>query len=84
MKRIFAVLILLLAFASACGSDNLRDVENVDSKDPDKIENYNNMDGHPNVGRMCIDGVAFLTTTRDYHPIERVPEWDAWCESASR
>lgn len=80
MKKLVAVLLLVVGLG-ACSSDNFKDVEGVDSRDPDKIENYNNMDGHPNIGRLCIDGVAFLTTTRDYHPIERVPEWDDWCGS---
>jgi len=30
---------------------------------------------------LCIDGVAFVTTSRDYSAVLRVPEWDAWCKS---
>ena len=34
------------------------------------------------VGRICIDGVALLQTTREYgDALSRVPEWDEWCES---
>lgn len=74
-----AALATVLTVVAGCGSNNFRDVEGVKSRKPDKIENYNNMDGHPNVGRICIDGVAFYTTTRDFKAIERVPEWDGWC-----
>lgn len=69
----------ILVIGVGCSSNNFRDVEGVKSRKPDKIENYNNMDSHPNVGRICIDGVAFFTTTRQYDSIGRVPEWDRWC-----
>ena len=66
--------------AVACGGqNNFRDVKGVKSQNPDLIQNYNNMDQHPNIGKVCIDGVAFLTTTRAYQPVTRVPEWDKTC-----
>lgn len=83
-RHVVAVLAALAAAAvalSACGSNNFRDVEGVKSKDPQKLEVYSNTDAHPNINRVCIDGVAFATTTRDYAPILRVPEWDAWCKA---
>lgn len=50
------------------------------AKDPDKIELYLNIDQYPNVVRLCIGGVAFATTTRDFTALVRVPEWDrTWC-----
>lgn len=69
---------LTLATAG-CGDSGFRDLEGVPSRDPDKAETYNNVDGYPNVVRICIDKVAFATTTRDNSPgaIFRVPEWDA-------
>lgn len=82
MKRLLVLIAVVVAVAGCGGSNNTRDVEGVDSHDPDKIENFNNMDGHPNLGRMCIDGVAFVTSTREYKPFDRVPEWDDWCGTA--
>jgi hypothetical protein len=69
-----------VAILIGCGKNNFRDVEGVGSRDPQKIEVYNNTDQHPNINRVCIDGVAFATTTREYAPILRVPEWDGWCK----
>ncbi len=82
MKKIrsaFAI-VAVAAVIGACGpGNNFRDVEGVKSQNPDSVENYNNMDRHPNIGKVCIDGVAFLTTTRDYDAVTRVPEWDKTC-----
>lgn len=86
MKKIPFIAALLLFFATAACTpgNNMRDVEGVDSHDPDLIENYNNMDGHPNIGVLCIHGVAFFTTTRDYQSIGRVPEWDTLCPRSAK
>lgn len=65
---------------AGCGA-NQRDLENVPLTNPDKIEIYANIDQHPNIARLCIGGVAFATTTREYgDAVLRVPEWDAWCK----
>ncbi len=82
-KRLILASIALAIALSACGSqNNFRDVEGVKSQNPDSVENFNNMDQHPNMGRVCIDGVAFLTTTRQYDAVTRVPEWDKTCPTA--
>lgn len=79
-KLVLAVAALALVTGVACSpGNNFRDVEGVPSHDPDRIENFNNMDGHPNIGLVCIHGVAFFTTTRIYTSIGRVPEWDKLC-----
>lgn len=79
-KALVGVGIAGLLFLGACeSSNNFRDVEGVKSQKPDLIQNYNNMDKHPNIGKVCIDGVAFLTTTRDLQAVVRVPEWDKTC-----
>jgi len=79
MSRLKAVAALAaaLALVAGCGS-SFRDLNGVPTKDPDKAEMYANVDGYPNVVRICIDHVAFATTTRDNsaHAIFRVPEWD--------
>jgi hypothetical protein len=71
--------VLGLLVLGACGSDNFRDVEGVKSQEPERVEVYSNVNGHPNITRVCIDGVAFATTTRDHTSIMRVEEWDKSC-----
>jgi hypothetical protein len=82
-KRVIALAgaaLIAGAALSGCGNNNFRDVKGVKSERPDLIRNFNNMDKHPNIGMLCIEGVAFATTTRDYgDAIERVPEWDDQC-----
>lgn len=79
MKKVIAGIGLALALGACSPGNNFRDVEGVKSSDPDLVQNYNNMDKHPNIGKVCIDGVAFLTTTRQYDAVTRVPEWDRTC-----
>jgi hypothetical protein len=71
----------------ACGGQdksNNGDLKGVLFHRPDKIEGYTNVDGQPNLVRLCIDGVAFMTTSRDYSSTIRVPEWDHWCGGATK
>jgi hypothetical protein len=81
---VLAVTAVATAGLGACSpGNNFRDVKGVKSQDPDLIESYNNLDGHPNIAKVCIDGVAFATTTRDAQAaIQRVPDWDATCPAA--
>lgn len=82
MKRVKVMMgVGALVILGACTpGNNFRDVEGVKSERPDLVQNYNNMDKHPNIGKVCIDGVAFLTTTRNYgDAVTRVPEWDKTC-----
>lgn len=55
------------------------------SKAPDKVTVYINVDDHPNIVRLCIDGLAFRTVSAKYvslntPAVERVPEWDGGCK----
>jgi hypothetical protein len=69
-----------LLLAGGCTAANQRDLEGVNPREPDKAESYTNINEHPNIVRLCIDGVAIMTTTRQYgDSVTRVPEWDAWC-----
>jgi hypothetical protein len=65
--------LLLAGVLAGCG-DQQRDLNGVKARDPDKYELYTNIDSHPNIARLCIDGVAFATISRDYNSILRVPE----------
>jgi hypothetical protein len=53
---------------------------------PDSITVFQNVNEHPNLVRLCADGLAFLTvssshTTGFTKAWERIPEWDAYCKS---
>jgi len=81
-KRIalgIAAVVMVAGTATACGSNNKRDLNNINSLNPDYAEIYNNTDSHPNIGLICVRGVGFATTTRDYNSLTRVPEWDKFC-----
>jgi hypothetical protein len=77
LAGILLVAALAAVSAAGCGSSR-RDLNGVVNKNPDKAEMYANVDGYPNIVRICIDKVAFATTTRDNSPaaLIRVPEWD--------
>jgi hypothetical protein len=84
MNRRLLLLPLAVLALAGCGSNNFRDIEGVDSQNPDSIEVFNNVDLHPNIAKLCIDGVGFATTTRDYNAVTRVPEWDAQCAEVDK
>lgn len=82
MKKALIALAAFLGVAAltGCGA-NVRDLEGVPIKEPQKIEIYANLDKHPNIVRLCIDGIAWVTTTRELESVTRVPEYDAWCKA---
>lgn len=54
------------------------------AKAPDSVVVYVNVDQHPNIAKLCIEGIAFRTVSSTYASLntpaaERVPEWDASC-----
>jgi len=87
--RVLARLALALGCATsllagcACDSASSADLTGVPPRKPDKIEAYENIDGHPNVVRLCVGGLAFATTSRENgQNFLRVPEWDeSFCGS---
>lgn len=55
------------------------------SRAPDSITVYQNVDNHPTIVKVCIEGLAFRTVSTTYvelatPAVERVEEWDASCE----
>lgn len=79
----------LLGFAAigvlAGCTSTLQDMEGVDASPPDAFRVWQSADQFPNLARTCIDGVAFLLTTRDYQQTTHIPEWDKFCpESDSK
>ena len=92
MRRIVPLALLMLVVV-ACQETHLQDIDTetrwlepstepivVKVGPPDSIEVFQNVQLHPNLARICIDGIAFLTTTRDFDAVERIPEWDHICE----
>lgn len=91
--RTAAVLVAVAGAALALGgcSDQLGDRGGEAGSPPDKIldvdyvEVFRNADGFPNVSRVCVDGIAFATSSTGRGEssggaaIIRVPEWDAVC-----
>jgi uncharacterized protein YcfL len=77
------ILIALAVLLAGCGSSQqLRDLEKIPAQDPDKVELFNNVNDHANLVVVCIHGVAFVTTTRDYNAVTRVAELDRTCPGA--
>lgn len=82
MRKILGILVLAAVTAislTGCVGANARDLEGVPPSTPQKIEVYMNVDGFPNVTRLCIAGLAFVTTSRELDALDRVPQWDGWC-----
>lgn len=78
MKKTVAVIAAALAL-TGCANQTTRDLEGVPVQEPDSTRIYTNVDQYPNIVVNCIDGVAFVTTTRAYDGITRVPELDETC-----
>lgn len=75
-----AITAAVILAVTGCSGANVRDLKGVQGKNPAKTELYINVDGHPNIVRMCIDTLAFVTTSRETDMLMRVPEWDdTWC-----
>ncbi|WP_433220671.1 hypothetical protein [Microtetraspora malaysiensis] len=85
-----ALAVLLL---SGCSSPQLGDRGGQNEAPPDKIsdvdyvEVFRNVDNFPNIARICIEGVAFASTSSGVRgesgvanpALVRVPEWDPKC-----
>ncbi len=79
IKRTIAVAGIILALGACSPGNNFRDLEGVKSVDPDKATVYNNVDQHPNLAVLCIEGVAYITSTRQHQSHTREPDLDKTC-----
>ena len=74
----FLVTLFLLTFLTACGeTSTLQDLEGVHAVEPNLIQVYYNINGHPNVGISCPNGpngFGYMTTTRDLDAVEYLSE----------
>ncbi len=83
-KIILAGILAVLGFAAAGCSNQLNDLGGISQVKPDYILTYLNVSDFPNVTLLCIRGVGFATTTRNYASLTRIPEWDAFCVTKER
>ena len=56
---------------------------------PDSITVFQNVDGHPTITRVCIDGTAWRTISNAHQggldgAVKRVEEWDTYCKSVPK
>jgi hypothetical protein len=80
MKKIFVLVVAGLLMFTGCAKQQVRDLENVPVQEPEKSELYTNVDQYPNVVALCIHGVGFVSTTRDYTSLQESPGLtEKWC-----
>jgi hypothetical protein len=74
-----AGVIATAGIVAGCASPQLDDLRNITVQYPNYAVTWMNVSQFPNITEVCINGVAFATTTRDYNAIMRIPQWDAFC-----
>jgi hypothetical protein len=81
MKRLAAVAIGAAVLLAGCGTgQQWRDLEGQPQTEPDKVRLVTNVDTYPNIVALCIEGVGFVTTTRDDRPLQESPGLtEKWC-----
>jgi hypothetical protein len=101
VRRIVAgfVALFLLVGVSACSQDQpaaKQDIqepegdgkvlpEDFEARVPDVLTTYRNVDGHPTINKLCIEGIAWRTVSTAHSigsttgAAVRVPEWDDTC-----
>lgn len=91
--------VVLLLILVGCTPDQLGDRGGDSGNRPDHIgdvdyvEVYRNADQFPNISRICVQGLAFASTSSGSRGSEgadadpsllRVPEWDTFCAAHRR
>ena len=80
-----AVVASMLLTAGSCEQQQLRDLENIPVEEMENVRIFVNVDGYANMVVGCIEGSAFVFTTRDYEAFERQPDLDGpICGSPAR
>jgi outer membrane lipoprotein SlyB len=74
----------VLLTAGSCEAQQLRDLENVPVEEMQNVRIFVNVDGYANMVVGCIEGAAFVFTTRDYEAFERQPDLDGPICGSSR
>lgn len=82
--RAIALAAVLTVLVTGC-SEQLGDRGGDEGAPPDRIadvdhvEVFRNADKFPNVARICVEGLAFASTSSSDPGLVRVPEWDREC-----
>jgi hypothetical protein len=100
-KRLAALVVAMSLLSLACsGQDaaktDIKEPKQVgrslpkdfSARTPDKLTVWQNVDGHPTIVQLCIDGLGWRTISTAHNPgypgaAARVPEWDAECAALS-
>ena len=72
------------ALVAGCASPQFDDLKGVNPVYPDYAVVIMNVDGFPNIGLVCYDGEAEVTTTRDYTAITYAPQFNDICQAHKR
>jgi len=76
------IIATVLLVAGCSGTPQNDDLNNINPNYPNYAALYINVDGHPNIMMLCIQGVGIMTTTREYgSAAQLVPQWNAFCET---
>jgi len=76
------IIATVLLVAGCSGTPQMDDLKGINPQYPNYAALYVNVDGHPNVMMLCIQGVGIMTTTREYgSAAQLVPQWNAFCET---
>jgi hypothetical protein len=76
--------VIAVATIAGCTQPQLDDLKGVNPVYPDYAVDIMNVDSFPNVTLLCYDGVAMLTTTRDYDSLTLDPGMDNICQAHMR
>lgn len=56
--------------------------DDYEARVPDSLTIYRNVDKHPTINKLCVEGIAFRTVSSTHSTgdsVVRVPEWDDTC-----
>lgn len=97
MRRLILVALAVVA-VTGCSSAHTRDIDtetkwfetsvelgedHLHILPPDDVTVWYGLDSHPNMARVCLDGIAFVTSTSEFKAFERIPEWDDYCAAVN-
>ena len=71
-KKLIAVAVVSLALAGC--TSTLQDLEGIQAETPDRVRVFLNADQFPNLNVVCINGVGFVNTTRDYQQMTELSD----------
>ena len=73
MRKHLIAAIALALVVTGCTS-TLQDLEGIQAETPDRVRVFLNADQFPNLNVVCINGVGFVNTTRDYQQMTELSD----------